>query len=265
MISATTQNNQSIAQSKEVFADGEFGDFIKPIVDTLDLYHNQGVDPRAIAISFKELAENNPDTELEIVAMERRGKDKFLLRAKTTPEADKSQLSAEYFEIYNHVKALMAEKDKQIYRLENMVMTTLERPSFYSNTSVGKVDKMNNQPGGISQNMSGGTIHGGMQTSQGDHNNQTMDTNVVSPLQKQNLAEAAGQIQQLLYQLSQTKSTTTEEVIEAIHQEVKRNPTLKERLKGALKAGGLEALKAIFNHPLFTIPAETVKGWLEGD
>ncbi|WP_375495673.1 hypothetical protein [uncultured Nostoc sp.] len=35
--------------------DGEFGDFIKPIFDTLDLYHNQGVDPRAIAISFKEL------------------------------------------------------------------------------------------------------------------------------------------------------------------------------------------------------------------
>ncbi|MHC5825600.1 MAG: pentapeptide repeat-containing protein, partial [Nostoc sp.] len=38
--------------NKEVFADGEFGDFIKPIFDTLDLYHNQGVHPRAIAISF---------------------------------------------------------------------------------------------------------------------------------------------------------------------------------------------------------------------
>jgi uncharacterized protein YjbI with pentapeptide repeats len=38
--------------NKEVFADGEFGDFIQPIFDTLDLYHNQGVDPRAIAISF---------------------------------------------------------------------------------------------------------------------------------------------------------------------------------------------------------------------
>jgi uncharacterized protein YjbI with pentapeptide repeats len=60
---------------EEVFADGEFGDFIKPIVDTLDLYHNQGVDPRAIAISFKQLAENHPEAELEIVAMEKRGLD----------------------------------------------------------------------------------------------------------------------------------------------------------------------------------------------
>ncbi|KOP26827.1 hypothetical protein AMR41_08375 [Hapalosiphon sp. MRB220] len=125
---------------QEVFADGEFGDFIKPIVDTLDLYHNQGVDPRAIAIAFKQLAENNPDAELEIVAMEKRGQDKFLLRAKTAETADKSELSAEYFDTYNEIKALtareikllVAEKENQIRRLENMVMTALERPSFYS-------------------------------------------------------------------------------------------------------------------------------------
>ncbi|HEY9301326.1 MAG TPA: pentapeptide repeat-containing protein, partial [Phormidium sp.] len=56
--------------NEEFFADGEFGDFIKPIVDTLDLYHNQNVDPRAIAIAFKQLAENHPEAELEIVAIE---------------------------------------------------------------------------------------------------------------------------------------------------------------------------------------------------
>ncbi|MBN3925233.1 pentapeptide repeat-containing protein [Nostoc sp. NMS4] len=49
---------------QEVFGDGEFGDFIKPIFDTLDLYHSQGVDPRAIAISFKQLAENHPEADL---------------------------------------------------------------------------------------------------------------------------------------------------------------------------------------------------------
>jgi len=27
----------------------------------LDLYHNQGVDPRAMAIAFKNLAENHPE------------------------------------------------------------------------------------------------------------------------------------------------------------------------------------------------------------
>ncbi|WP_088240236.1 pentapeptide repeat-containing protein [Calothrix rhizosoleniae] len=118
----------------EVFTDGEFGDFIKPIVDTLDLYHNQGVDPRAIAISFKELAENNPDAELEIVAIEKRGGDKFLLRAKTSTEANKSELSTEYFETYNYVKALaqpeiqalIADNSQQIRKLENVVTTVLK-------------------------------------------------------------------------------------------------------------------------------------------
>ncbi|MHC5720332.1 MAG: pentapeptide repeat-containing protein, partial [Nostoc sp.] len=117
---------------------------------TLDLYHNQGVDPRAIAISFKQLAENHPDAELEIVAMEKRGQDKFLLRAKTATTSDKSELSAEYFDTYNEIKALpereikllLAEKDNQIRRLENMVMTALERPSFYAGNYTNQGDTM---------------------------------------------------------------------------------------------------------------------------
>jgi hypothetical protein len=84
---------------EEEFEDGDFADFIKPIVDTLDLYHNQGVDPRAIAISFKQLAENHPEAELRIAAMEAKGQDKFLLRAATTPDSDRSALSAEYLRL----------------------------------------------------------------------------------------------------------------------------------------------------------------------
>jgi len=136
--------------NQEIFEDGDFGDFIQPIFDTLDLYHNQGVDPRAIAIAFKQLAENNPDAELEIVAMEKRGMDKFLLRAKTAATANKSQLSGEYFDNYNHLKALpeqdikllLSEKDNQISRLETMVMTALERPSFYAQTYQNQGDTM---------------------------------------------------------------------------------------------------------------------------
>jgi uncharacterized protein YjbI with pentapeptide repeats len=169
---------------QEVFADGDFGDFIQPIFDTLDLYHNQGVDPRAIAIAFKQLAENNPDAELEIVAMEKRGEDKFLLRAKTAATTSKSELSSQYFTSYNRFKALpeqeirliLAEKDNRIRSLENMVVTALSRPSFYSN--VGQVGIMTNNPGGISQNMSGGQMDGGMQAVQGDNNQQNMNNKV---------------------------------------------------------------------------------------
>ena len=123
----------------EIFEDGDFGDFIKPIFDTLDLYHNQNVDPIAIALSWKELAENNPDANLRFASMEVKGEDSLLLKLKTSPEADKSQLSAEYFEEYNQIKALneankklLAEKSDRIKELENMVKLALQTPKYYS-------------------------------------------------------------------------------------------------------------------------------------
>ena len=63
----------------EVFEAGDFADFIKPLVDTLDLYHNQGVDPRALAIAWQELAENNPEANLRFAAMEVKGENNLLL------------------------------------------------------------------------------------------------------------------------------------------------------------------------------------------
>lgn len=164
----------------EVFEDGDFGEFIRPIVETLDLYHNQGIDPRAIAIAFKELAENNPDANLEIVAMEKRGSSNFLLRAKTAPRTDKSELSATYFATYNElrrlpphkVKALLDEKDQRIQSLETMVVTALQRPSFYSH--IERAETVSNNPGGIQQNITNSSVGGGIQANIGDHGQQTM-------------------------------------------------------------------------------------------
>ncbi|RCJ42026.1 hypothetical protein A6770_35420 [Nostoc minutum NIES-26] len=288
---------------QEVFADGEFGDFIKPIFDTLDLYHNQGVDPRAIAISFKQLAENHPEADLRIVGMEVRGEDKFLLRAKTAIAADNSELSAEYFATYNQlknlpdreIKLLLAEKENQIRRLENMVMTALERPSFYSN--VEQVDFMTNNPGGFSV---GGSVAGDINNVQGDNNQQRVsnktsnfnlqnaqfggglvnaDTvtanqiggNIINynPEQKQNLAQAAADIQQLLNQLSQSYPTATISermiVVAKAVDEIENNPTLKARVIGALKAGGTEAFKELIDHPLVNILLASIDGWQEAE
>jgi predicted transcriptional regulator len=94
--------------------------------------------------------------------------------------------------------------------------------------------------------------------------NPTFNQHNYTPEQKQNLAQAAAEIQQLLNQLAQT-NPTTEEVTQAVHQKIKQDPTLKARLLGALEAGLLEALKTTVNHPLFSIPAETIKGWLEAE
>jgi HEAT repeat protein len=90
----------------------------------------------------------------------------------------------------------------------------------------------------------------------------------------QNLKEAAVEIQKLLEQLAQSNPAIIAEqdqtaALETLHQEIKRNPTLKSRLLNALKAGGTEALKlaleAVFKNPLVAIPVETIKGWIEAE
>lgn len=88
----------------ETFAEGEFADFIKPYVDTLDLYHSQDIDPRAISIALKNLSANHPEQELRFVAIERRGNNGLNLRFTTAPGADKSKLSHEYFRDYARIK-----------------------------------------------------------------------------------------------------------------------------------------------------------------
>jgi uncharacterized protein YjbI with pentapeptide repeats len=253
--------------NKEVFADGEFGDFIKPIFDTLDLYHNQGVDPRAIAISFKQLAENHPEADLRIVGMEVRGEDKFLLRAKTTATADKSELSAEYFATYNQFKelsgqelrALIAAENIYTRKLENMFKTALERPSVNVQGDNNKVvQRDTNMTGDRNINTGGGNYN---EKIQGNY----VQGNYYAAGQPQSLAQAAGEIQQLLKQLEQTYPTTTTSqqmvvAAEAINQ-IESNPLLKERVINAVKSGGLAAFEKAIDNPAGAFIVGAIKGW----
>ncbi|NEP57275.1 MAG: hypothetical protein F6K31_09655 [Symploca sp. SIO2G7] len=79
-----------------------------------------------------------------------------------------------------------------------------------------------------------------------------------------NLADAAKEIQELLIQLEQTNPTNTasekEKVVQKAIQKVENDPTLQERLIGALQAGTVETFKQMVNHPLVHIFVETVKG-----
>jgi uncharacterized protein YjbI with pentapeptide repeats len=251
---------------KEVFADGDFADFIQPIFDTLDLYHNQDVDPRAIAISFKQLAENHPDADLRIVGMEVRGEDKFLLRAKTADTADKSELSAEYFDTYNEIKGLsereikllLEEKDSRISSLETMVKTALQSPKSYTenyhnqgDTTMGGDRNINMGSGNYNERIQGNYAEG----------------NYYETAQQQNLAQAATEIQQLLKQLEQSyPSTTTSERMVVAAEAIKRiesNPSLKKRATNAAKEGGLAAFEKAIDNPAGAFIVGAIKGWQE--
>ncbi len=114
---------------RETFAEGEFADFIQPFFDTLDLYHSQNVDPRAISIALRNLSTSHPDDNLQFVAIERRGNNGINLRFTTAPRANKSELSHEYFANYTQIKKelpiavqmQLAEQDAEIRTLKGTI------------------------------------------------------------------------------------------------------------------------------------------------
>ncbi|WP_026732144.1 pentapeptide repeat-containing protein [Fischerella sp. PCC 9605] len=255
---------------QEIFEDGDFADFIKPIVDTIDLYHNQGVDPRAIAISFKQLAENHPDAELEIVAMEKRGQDKFLLRAKTNPNADRSELSAEYFSTYNYIKTLstreikllFAEKDSQISRFENMVITALERPSFFAGTYYNQGDTMFSKEESSNYDLRGSKFGGGFAGTKGTQTGGAFyDYSTNSTL-----TQTAAEIQQLLKEAEANTPTTTNAqkmaVVANVVDRIEQNTDLKARVVATLETGSIETLKQAINHPLAKNLMPFIEDWM---
>jgi uncharacterized protein YjbI with pentapeptide repeats len=144
---------------KVSFAKGEFGDFIKPIFDTLDLYHTQGVDPRAFALSFKKVSEDHPDAELEIVAIEKRGQG-FMVRVRTAPQANKSKLHEEHFDNYDRiitlspeqVAVITSEKDERIEDLEQ-VINNFNQGINFNTTNIFMIDKHSFYVGGNAKNI----------------------------------------------------------------------------------------------------------------
>jgi hypothetical protein len=89
---------------------------------------------------------------------------------------------------------------------------------------------------------------------------------IIAKASEIDMAELKKEIQSFLEQLAQSPITRIEAVAtEAMKEEIKTKPTLKERLINALKVGTTEALKEIFDHPLVNISVETIKAFLEAN
>ncbi|MBD2163097.1 pentapeptide repeat-containing protein [Calothrix membranacea FACHB-236] len=240
---------------QEVFQDGDFGDFIKPIFDTLDLYHNQNVDPRAIAIAFKNLAENHPEAQLEIVAMEKRGDDKFLLRAKTAPGSDKSQLSAEYFDDYNQLKALsqsqqllLIEKDSRILSLENMLTTALQQSKYYiqGDNKVSDISGINIQNSTNVSGIAGGGSVANLGTISGNVNialNQLPDS---PEADKPGIKELLTQLQESISQSTELSDDDKAEALEQVQTLAEAAKTPQENTSKKTAKTAITMLKGIF-------------------
>ena len=83
--------------------------------------------------------------------------------------------------------------------------------------------------------------------------------------EKQNLVEAAAEIQKLLEQLDKSYSTDTTmgkmQVAAETIKHIDNNPTLAERIISALKAGGVQAFEQFLNHPAASFVIGALEDW----
>lgn len=158
---------------KENFGDGDFTDFITPIVKalnfyqmedadstdsknllkTIDLIHHNNIDPSAITVALKEISEKYPHAQLELVSLEGIKENKIRIKATIDNYIDQSEISEEYFKIYkkiigmpdNNIQTLISkleERDKHIKRLEDMVNFAIFSNRFYFETNYNMGDAM---------------------------------------------------------------------------------------------------------------------------
>lgn len=203
--------------------------------------------------------------------MERRGRNKFLLKALTASGTNHSELSAEYFSTYNQIKVLvneelqtlLNEKDNRISRLENMIVTALQRPSFYAETYQNQgviMSERKTESGDVS--ISGGNF-AAVGSLTGD-NSATVSgiQNIYHSEQQKTLAEVAFEIQQLLEQLQQTNPTATDaEKVAYVND--KTAPSFKSRVISALQVGGETAIEEFLDNSYVNVGKALIKGWLE--
>lgn len=243
---------------QDSFLPGDFFKLFQKTLNTIDMILR---DPNweAFAYSFRKIQVENEGKELAIRSIENKGDGVVVVSVKVSPNTDKEKIYSSFMQTYESMHNLLSAQYESRIQDKNKEINRLIYLFNQANERLGEVPKLMAENPKVQQTFNiSGPITGFAGNVEGDQH-------IYAPEQRQNLVEAAAEIQQLLYQLAQMNPTSTEVVAEAVHQEIKRNPTLKARLASALKAGGLEALKAIFNHPLFSIPAETVKGWLEAE
>ncbi|NEO55743.1 MAG: hypothetical protein F6K54_23335 [Okeania sp. SIO3B5] len=278
------------ADEDKNFEEGEFAEFLKPLVNTLDLYHNQAADPRIAAYSFDKLQKDHPEAEIKMRSMEVRGEnnDKLLIRADTTPEANHSVLDKEYFDTYNKLKALsaeqlravLAEREKDIEWYKGVLSAAVNRPSV-------NIEKNSNQGDLIMSESSGDHIHA-QEIHGAVANKEKIDgfagsgreiyglagkgeikdskiAHTINESQEQNLAQAAKDIQELLEQLDKTYPSDTMpgkiKIAEEVITQIDNNQTKAERIFNAIKAGGVAAFEQFLNHPASSFVIAALEDW----
>lgn len=240
------------------FKPGEFIALVRKSLETIDLIFVYGIDWQAFFQSFQQLSFQFGNQNIGIQAIEKKG-GAFVVRLETSSEADKSAIETKAKELYGEQLEVLEKQYIEKMKLQGATLELVQESLVFErqrNTQLlSMVETMANKDK-IIQNFHAqvgnvaGVNEGIQQATQ--HN--------YAPEIKQNLAESAKEIQDLLSQLQKNNPTDIQTVVK---QRIKTDPTFRQRLQNALKEGGVETLKVLFA-PI-GIPIEIVRGWIDAE
>lgn len=246
------------------FVPGDFIKLVQDSLDTVDLIFNEGVNWKAFAYSFHNTQVENEGIPLAIRSIENKGDGVVLIRVTVPPDADKGKIHNDFLQGYefaqkaleSQYQARLEDKDQEINRLFYFVNQLQNQ--------LGEVPKLMAEQSKYDQRGANISIGSYVDTAQSGsrQQGQAIQHNY-APEQKQTLAEAAAEIQQLLKQLEQTNPSATEaEKIEHINDET--TPKFKKRVVGALQATGEAAIdEFVLENKYLKVVKAAVKGWIK--
>lgn len=256
------------------FQPGEFTKLFEEVLNTVDLIFRNGIDWKAFVNAFKKVQVENQDTELVIQSIENKGDGVVVVKVAVPENANKEKIHSDFTENYQLALAAVEEKYKAqlqakdneivIYRQQSAEMTEIVKLLANKPINVQVDNRVENKNMTNSNDSSRNVeVEMNIQKVDGGVAGKVMGDQVITP--KQNLADSASEIQQLLQILNQSYPadipTDTQAEIEVAVKGINKNPQLKERVIGALKAGGIEAIKELADNIYVNVLIAAYDGW----
>ncbi|MDY6939600.1 MAG: pentapeptide repeat-containing protein [Cyanobacteriota bacterium] len=256
------------------FAPGDFAKLFQIVAETLDLVFTNGIEWSAFLAAFQQLQQEVQSDELTVQAIEKKSGGAFVIRVEVPADSNKAEIEKYLKREYNlrlkvmeqEYRAKLQAKNEHIirYRQNSANMTEIvkllaNRPIHVETNAVA-----NNHSDNL--DFQGANIPGGVAAK--NYGNMVETQHNYAPEQKQNLAEAAAEIQQLLNVLDRSYPadlpTDTQAEIEVAVKGISKDPALKKRVVAALKEGGMKALETFTDSPYVSILVAAYKGWHKG-
>ena len=267
------ENQQERRPSHGNFAPGEFVTLVLKISETIDLIFQNGIEWEAFSKSFQNLRVECPNSEISIQAIEKKSDGAFVIRIEVPPDSNKAELEAIFKQQYEtELKAIDARYQGQLQAKDREIEIHRQKSTeFFEITKILAsrpiaIENKNTMTEESKYDQRGAQFGGGF-AAQGNQYGGSINNYNYAAENKQNLAEAAAEIRQLLDELAQSYPTETmpEKMVVATKaiEKIESDPNWKQRVVNAVKGGGVQALEKAIDNPFGAFVAGAIEGWQE--